>query len=68
MAGHSYKIVEVVGSSETSVEDAIRGAIAKASGTVRGIGWFEVVETRGHVADGVVQHFQVTLKIGFTLE
>ena len=68
MPAHSYKVVEVVGSSETSVEDAIRGAVAKTAETIHDIGWFEVVETRGHVADGVVQHFQVTLKIGFTLD
>ena len=68
MSDHSYRIVEVVGSSESSVEDAIRGAISDASKTIRNIGWFQVVETRGHVADGQVKHFQVTLKIGFTLD
>ena len=68
MAAHTYKVVEIVGSSETSVEDAIRGAVAKAGETIRHIGWFEVMETRGHVVDGEVQHFQVTLKLGFTLE
>ena len=67
MPGHTYKVIEIVGSSETSVEDAIRGAIAKASETIDEIGWFEVLETRGHIAGGTVQHFQVTLKIGFTL-
>jgi flavin-binding protein dodecin len=63
-----YKVVEIVGSSESSIEDAIQGAVTRASRTIREIGWFEVVETRGHVVDGKVRHFQVTLKIGFTLE
>ena len=68
MSAHMYKIIEIVGSSETSIEDAIRGAVAKASETIREIGWCEVVETRGHVVGGKIQHFQVTLKIGFTLD
>ncbi|MFS0737965.1 dodecin [Sphingomonas sp. 1P06PA] len=68
MSDHVYKVIEVVGSSPTSVEDAIKGAIAKASETVRNIGWFEVKETRGHVEDGRIGHYQVTLKIGFTLD
>ena len=68
MAGHTYKLIEVVGSSERSIEDAIRGAVAKAAETVRNIDWFEVVQTRGHVQDGAVAHFQVLLKIGFTLD
>ena len=67
MSDHVYKIVEVVGSSATSIEDAIEGAIARASRTVRDIGWFEVTETRGHVEAGKVAHYQVTLRIGFTL-
>ena len=68
MSTSVYKVVEIVGSSESSVEDAIQGAVTKASRTIREIGWFEVVETRGHVVQGKVQHFQVTLKIGFTLD
>ena len=68
MSGHIYKLIEVVGSSERSIEDAIRGAIAKSAETVRNIDWFEVVQTRGHIQDGAVTHFQVTLKIGFTLD
>ena len=68
MSDHVYKIVEVVGSSTTSIEDAIEGAVARASKTVRDIGWFEVKETRGHVENGKVAHYQVTLRIGFTLE
>ena len=57
MSGHTYKIVEVVGSSELSSDDAIRGAVAKASSTIRNLEWFEVVETRGHINDGQVGHF-----------
>ena len=68
MADHSYRVIEVVGSSESSIEDAIKGAVADAAKSLRHIGWFQVVETRGHVEDGAVKHFQVTLKIGFTLE
>jgi len=68
MADHVYKLVELVGSSGVSTDDAIRNAIATASKTLRHIDWFEVTETRGHVADGKVGHFQVTLKVGFRLE
>ncbi|QFT78374.1 dodecin [Erythrobacter sp. THAF29] len=68
MSDHIYKILEIVGSSSESIEDAVRGAIKKANKTVRNMHWFEVVETRGHIEDGDVAHFQVTLKIGFTLE
>ncbi|HEY9553013.1 dodecin [Allosphingosinicella sp.] len=67
MSDHIYKIVEVVGSSSTSIEDAIEGAIARTARTVSDIGWFEVKETRGHVANGKVAHYQVTLRIGFTV-
>ena len=67
MPGHTYKVIEVVGSSETSIDDAIRGAVAKAAETVRQLDWFEVVETRGQIVDGKVAHFQVTLKLGFKL-
>jgi len=68
MSNHVYKVVELVGSSETGIDDAIRNAIARAAETIRRIDWFEVVETRGHVVNGTVGHFQVTLKLGFTLE
>ena len=68
MANHIYKITEIVGSSTVSIEDAIGAAIEKASTTLRNIGWFQVVETRGHVAEGKVQHYQVSLKLGFTLD
>ena len=68
MNNHVYKVLELVGSSETSVEDAITTAIAQANKTVRNMDWFEVVQTRGHIQDGKIGHYQVTLKIGFTLE
>lgn len=68
MTNHVYKIVEVVGSSTTGTDDAIRNAIATVSRTVRHVDWFEVLETRGHVKDGEVAHFQVTVKVGFRLE
>jgi flavin-binding protein dodecin len=65
---HVYKIVELVGSSTASTDDAIRNAIDTAAKTLRHMDWFQVTETRGHVADGKVAHFQVTLKVGFRLE
>ena len=68
MSQHVYKLLELTGSSTSSIEDAVQGAIAKAHETVRNIQWFEVTETRGHVVDGKVGHWQVTLKVGFTLE
>jgi dodecin len=68
MTDHIYKTTELVGSSSAGVEDAIRNAIAKASETLRNLRWFEVIETRGHIEGGQVAHWQVTLKIGFTLE
>jgi len=68
MSENVYKIIELVGSSTTSIEDAIEGAIARASNSLREIRWFEVQETRGHVENGKVAHFQVTLRVGFTLE
>ncbi|MCL6730394.1 dodecin [Sphingomonas hankyongi] len=67
MSDHVYKIVELVGSSPTSIEDAIQGAIARASTTLDKVRWFEVIETRGHVEDGKVTHYQVTIRVGFTL-
>lgn len=67
MSQHVYKIVELVGSSPTSIEDAIQAAIARASTTLDNIRWFEVLETRGHVEGGKVAYYQVTLKVGFTL-
>jgi flavin-binding protein dodecin len=68
MSNHVYKLLELTGSSTVSIEDAVQTAIAKANETVRNIHWFEVTETRGHVADGKVAHWQVSLKVGFTLE
>ena len=68
MTNHVYKHIELTGSSPTSIEDAVSTALAKASITVRNIHWFEVVETRGHVDNGKVKHWQVTIKAGFTLE
>ena len=68
MSDHVYKIVELVGSSPTGIEDAIQSAIARASSTVDNIRWFEVLETRGHVDNGKVSHYQVTIKIGFTVK
>jgi flavin-binding protein dodecin len=68
MSDHVYKIVELVGSSPTGIEDAIQNAIARASTTVDNIRWFEVTDTRGHVEDGKVSHYQVTIKIGFTVK
>ena len=68
MADNIYSKTEIVGTSEVSVDDAIKGAIKRASQTLREIGWFEVSEIRGHVENGDVAHFQVTLKIGFALE
>ena len=67
MSDNVYKVIEVVGSSETGIEDAIEGAITRAAATIRDIRWFEVKETRGHVEEGRVAHYQVTLRIGFTL-
>ena len=63
-----YKILELAGSSAKSVDDAIQTAITKASATVRNIRWFEVIQVRGHVDGGQVAHYQVLLKVGFTLE
>ena len=68
MSEHVYKTVELVGSSTRGMEDAVQRAIAKAAETVRNLRWFEVVDTRGHIEGGKVAHWQVTLKVGFTLE
>lgn len=68
MSDHVYRLSEIVGSSPTSVDDAIRTAVRKASQTVRHIEWFQTSEIRGMVGDGEVQYFQVTMKIGFRVE
>ena len=65
---HTYKKVEIVGSSKDSIEDAIRNALAACDKSIKNLDWFEVVETRGHIENGEVGHFQVTLKVGFRLE
>jgi dodecin len=68
MPDHVYKTIELVGSSTRGMEDAVQKAIAKAAETVRNLRWFEVLDTRGHIENGKVAHWQVTLKLGFTLE
>ncbi len=68
MKDHVYKILDLAGSSDKSIEDAIQNAIARASKTIREMKWFEVMQTRGHIENGSVRHYQVVLRIGFTLE
>ncbi|MEO6055149.1 MAG: dodecin [Chthoniobacterales bacterium] len=68
MSENTYKKIELVGSSEKSIEDAVKNAVARASATIRNMRWLEVIETRGHIEDGKVAHWQVTVKIGFTLD
>lgn len=68
MSEHVYKQIELTGSSQTSIEDAIQSAIAKASSTLRNLHWFQVVETRGYIENGKVSYWQVTIKLGFRLE
>jgi flavin-binding protein dodecin len=68
MSNHTYKKIELVGSSPNGFEEAIKNALARAQKTVRNMRWFEVAETRGYIEDGNVGHWQVTLKVGFTLE
>ena len=68
MTRHVYKHIELTGSSPDSIEDAVQSAIAKAHETVHNIQWFKIVETRGHVVDGKVAHWQVTMQLGFTLD
>ena len=65
---HVYKVIELVGSSKTSIEDAIETALARAHKTLDHLDWFEVAETRGHIVDGRVGHYQVVLRVGFRLE
>ncbi len=67
MTDNVYKVIEIVGSSPTSIEDAIAKAISRASSSLKEIRWFEVKETRGHIENGRVAHYQVTLRLGFTL-
>jgi len=68
LSNHVYKTVELVGSSPNGSDDAIRNAITRAGATVRNLRWFEVLETRGHVENGQIAHWQVTIKVGFTLD
>jgi dodecin len=68
MSNHVYKLIELTGSSTTSIEDAVNNAVARAATTVRNMRWFEVLETRGEIRDGKVNHWQVTIKLGFTLD
>lgn len=68
MTDHIYKIVELAGASKESIEDAIQTAIKRANQTLRNLRWFEVVQTRGHIENGAIQHYQVVLKVGFTME
>jgi flavin-binding protein dodecin len=68
MSEHVYKKIEIVGSSPVSIEDAVRNAVTRANRSVRNMRWLEVAETRGHIENGEVQHWQVTVKIGFTLD
>ena len=68
MPDHVYKKIELTGSSKTSIEDAVQSAIAQATKTVRNLRWFEVVETRGYIENGKISYWQVTLKVGFTIE
>ncbi len=68
MSANTYKLVELVGTSPNGTDDAIRNAIAKAGATIKHMDWFQVTETRGHIVEGRVAHFQVTLKVGFRIE
>jgi flavin-binding protein dodecin len=68
MSDNIYRVTEIVGTSTESSDDAIRKAISRASSTLKNLDWFEVVETRGHIENGAVAHFQVTVKVGFKLE
>ncbi|MFF0294146.1 dodecin [Kitasatospora sp. NPDC004615] len=68
MSDHTYRVTEIVGSSHEGVDAAIRNGIARAGRTLRHLDWFEVVQVRGHIEDGVVKHFQVGLKVGFRLD
>ncbi len=68
MSDHIYKHLELTGSSSRSMEDAVQQAIARAASTIENIRWFEVTETRGHVENGKIAHWQVVIKLGFTLD
>ena len=68
MSDHVYKKIELVGSSSSSIEEAVGNAVARAQKTIRNMRWFEVIETRGHIENGIIEHWQVTIRVGFTLD
>ena len=68
MQDHVYRVIELVGSSERSIEDAISTAVGRADATIRNLRWFEVVDTRGQIENGKVAHYRVHLRVGFTME
>jgi dodecin len=65
---HIYRVIELAGTSDKSIEDAVSSAIARANKTIRNLRWFELIQTRGHIENGKIAHFQVALKVGFTME
>jgi dodecin len=65
---HIYRVIELAGTSDKSIEDAVSSAIARANKTIRNLRWFELIQTRGHIENGKIAHYQVTLKVGFTME
>lgn len=68
MKNHVYKLIELTGTSSTSIEDAVATAIKRANQTIKNLCWFQVVETRGNITKGKIDHWQVTIKVGFTVE
>jgi flavin-binding protein dodecin len=68
MSNRTYRLTEIVGTSTSGVDDAVRNGLARANQTIRHLDWFEVKEIRGHIVDGEVEHYQVTMKVGFRLE
>ena len=68
MKNHVYKLIELTGTSTTSIEDAVETAIKRANKTIKNLGWFQVMETRGNITKGKIDHWQVTIKVGFTVE
>ena len=68
MADHTYRVTEIVGTSSSSVDDAIRNGVTRAAKTLRNLDWFEATEIRGHIVDGQIGHYQITMKVGFRLE
>jgi len=68
MTDHTYRVIEIAGSSEVSHAEAINNAITRASKTIRHLRWFEVTQMRGEIEDGKIRHYQVSMKVGFTLE